>query len=391
MTSRPLAVKAPLGDLERLRELMGEAGLDAIVASSPESIYYLTGHYAADAMLDPSEATFAVIPRDPSLPTALTVSEALALQLEDFPAPLAEQLRFGQFFVSGSPLSGEPAADATVALVMLLDRAALLSGELGLELDRVPHATYERIRAALPASNIRDASTILQRLRRSKGHEELRRLRHATQAVELAISTALEEIQPGQRELDVDARMRQVLAEHGVEPTTVFVGAAERGALVFSWATNRGIARGDLIRIDLTASYGMYHADLSRNAAVGMATDEQRALYRASRQAMEAAISMVRAGVAVRDVLKAATKAAREAGIADFHRTFVGHGIGQLVHEKPWLVDSDAPIEAGDVLAVEAPYYVYGMGGFSPEDMLFVAEQHVERWTYAPDELPIVG
>jgi Xaa-Pro aminopeptidase len=43
------------------------------------------------------------------------------------------------------------------------------------------------------------------------------------------------------------------------------------------------------------------------------------------------------------------------------------------------------------VLAMEVPYDVHGLGGFSPEDILVVKEEGIELFSHAPAELPVVG
>jgi Xaa-Pro dipeptidase len=392
MTTQAVAAPTPLLDLERARQLLAESGVDAIVASSVANIYYLSGFLAFDVAMDPQVSSFAVLPRDPDGELAITVAVGALAQLRDFPSWATRVVPFGDFFISGMPpTSTPPVADAVSALADALEQGSLGGGRVGFELESLPAAVLERIRTALPSVQVVDASSLLRRLRSRKTPLEVERLRRATTAVEAAIATALAEIRAGLTELDVDRRVRELLVAADVQPTSVFVGAAERGAYVASWATDRPIRRGDLVRIDVTAAYGMYHADLSRNVAIGTATGEQRRLYAASRAAMEAAADAVAVGVPVGEIHAAAVAAGRAAGLADFRRHNVGHGLGLQVHEGPPLGPGDARIEPDSVISVEAPYYLHGSAGYSPEDTLFVSTAGIERWTTAPAELPVLG
>ncbi len=391
MTSHAVAAPAPLIDLERARRLLAESRLDAIVASSAPNIYYLSGFFAYDLIMDPRVQSFAVLPRDPDAELAVTVALGAAAQQHDFPSWAGRTVLFGEFFISGAPPTDTaPARDAVAALAVALEEQSLSVARVGFELDSLPAAVLERIRAALPRVEVVDASQVLRRLRLRKTPIEVERLRRATAGVEAAIDTALSEVAPGLTEAAVDRRLRELLVAAGVHPTSVFVGAGERGAYVASWATDRVIVRGDVLRVDVTASYGMYHADLSRNVAIGQASDDQRRLYAASRLAMEAAADAVAVGVSVGDIHAAAVAAGRAAGLSDFRRHNVGHGLGLQVHDAPALAPGGERIEPGAVLSVEAPYYVHGSAGYSPEDTLLVSDSGVERWTTAPDELPVL-
>jgi Xaa-Pro aminopeptidase len=151
------------------------------------------------------------------------------------------------------------------------------------------------------------------------------------------------------------------------------------------------VAAGDVLRLDVTATYGLYHSDLARAAVVGQSTPKEEAYYRAVRNALDVGIDKVRPNGAAADVFHATVEAVREAGFSDFQRTNVGHGLGLHVHEPPLLSPAGGEIPDSTVLAVEVPYYVYDAGAFTPEDVVVVSEQGVERLTRAPDQLPVIG
>ena len=75
----------------------------------------------------------------------------------------------------------------------------------------------------------------------------------------------------------------------------------------------------------------------------------------------------------MRDVVEVGIAAVREAGVPDYDRHHVGHGLGLDVYDFPVLTSAeDAPIEAGMVVSVELPYYELGFGGLQPEDPVVV-------------------
>jgi Xaa-Pro aminopeptidase len=66
-------------------------------------------------------------------------------------------------------------------------------------------------------------------------------------------------------------------------------------------------------------------------------------------------------------------EAVREAGLPDYDRHHVGHGIGLEPTEPPWFEPgSTMPLEMGMVVRVETPYYEPGRGGLHLKDTMLV-------------------
>jgi Xaa-Pro aminopeptidase len=94
----------------------------------------------------------------------------------------------------------------------------------------------------------------------------------------------------------------------------------------------------------------------------------------------------------VGDLFAAAVDTIRRAGLPEYRRHHVGHGIGLEMYEAPLLVEnSDARLEAGMVINVETPYYESGYGGFQVEDTVLVTENGGELLTAADRSLVAVG
>jgi Xaa-Pro aminopeptidase len=88
---------------------------------------------------------------------------------------------------------------------------------------------------------------------------------------------------------------------------------------------------------------------------------------------LEAAIGRIAPGVTAGDIHATAVSATREAGLPGFTRYHVGHGIGLEPYERPKLnAGNSTPLEAGDVLRVETPYYEHGWSGVSIKDTVLV-------------------
>ena len=391
MYSQRVPIETPPVDVERARALMEEAQIDALAATSLHSIYLLSGFFPDDFVGDVNQATVAVLPREENTEPALVLPAVEQLALKHFPIWQSRRHTFGSFWVSGAEKSLQGSEKTALpAVVSALKESGLGDRRIGVEMDYIAVPFYRALTEALPDIKIVDAAPVFDELRQIKTPVEIERLRKAAFALEKATHQALSEVVPGMTELDVGFRMRELLVRDSIELTSIFVGAGERGAEVYSWPTRREIKKGDVLRIDITGAYGMHHADISRNIAIGEARDEDFLFYRATQSAIEAAIEILRPGVTAAELYKAAVDKARSFGIEDYNRYHVGHGLGLQVHEAPILCNSEARVSSSCVLAIEAPYYKAGRAGYSPEDIVYVTDAGVERWTQSPSELPII-
>lgn len=119
----------------------------------------------------------------------------------------------------------------------------------------------------------------------------------------------------------------------------------------------RVLKDGDIIGIDFGIGKQGYCADSARTIMVGEVSPEKKKLVDTTREALNAAIDMCRIGNRIGDIGSAVQKYAEERGYSVV-RQFVGHGIGQRMHEEPAVPNFGAPNEGkrlkrGLVIAVE--------------------------------------
>lgn len=139
-------------------------------------------------------------------------------------------------------------------------------------------------------------------------------------------------------------------------PRTLCVSVNEE--VVHGIPSERKLKSGDLVSLDLGVKYEGYYADAARSWVVGKASPEVISLMRAARESFLAGMEAARGGEKRIGDLSRAIQEVIEARGFGVIRDYVGHGIGQQIHEEPQVPNFGRPgqgprLEAGLVLAVE--------------------------------------
>jgi methionyl aminopeptidase len=125
----------------------------------------------------------------------------------------------------------------------------------------------------------------------------------------------------------------------------------------------RRLNEGDVVSIDIGCIVDGWHADCARTWTIGDVPPEVRQLIDATKRGMEAGIAAACSGNHLGDIGHAIESIAHEFGYG-IVRPFVGHGIGQAMHEDPQVPNYGRPgsgmrIEAGMCFAIE-PMFTLG-------------------------------
>jgi methionyl aminopeptidase len=182
------------------------------------------------------------------------------------------------------------------------------------------------------------------------------------------------EIRPGVSTADLDAIASRMIRDAGAASSFLGYGsnppfpgvicASVNDEVVHGIpSTRRRLAEGDIVSIDVGCIVDGWHADCARTWRVGAVPDEVATLIDATRRGMEAGIAAAVAGNRLGDIGHAIESVAHEHGYG-IVRPFVGHGIGQAMHEEPQVPNYGRPgtgmlIEAGMCFAIE-PMFTLG-------------------------------
>lgn len=327
-------------DAQRLAAAMEEAGLDAIVAASPENVLYLSGVNILTQRLIPDRLAICVWPRD--------ASPAIIVCIHEEPQTRKDsriQNIYAYFEFEETPIE---------ALDRVLRSMGLESAKVGLEVRFLAALYYEELKTRLPNVTFAAADTLLSGLRAVKTPEEVALLEAVALLTDRAVGAAFESAHPGDSERAVAITIcRRLLEEGADELRPLMLGAGPNAAFIHQLPTAYRLAPGDICRLDVGALKKGYQSDLARIAVVAPSSAGQRDAYQKLWAVHEEVIAAIRPGITGAEVYATYSRAAGARGIFR-RRPHIGHGLGIGMHEAPLLTPSSGQrLEAGMVLCVE--------------------------------------
>jgi Xaa-Pro aminopeptidase len=253
-------------------------------------------------------------------------------------------------------------------------------------LSRVPAAFVDALRARLDVELV-DATEALALMRRTKSPLEADRLREAGRVTDAALELLHAEAAPGLTEKELAARLGYEMHRLGADwafPPCVIAGVDD--PIPIRNPTDRPLARGDTVMVDLGAAVGGYCGDASRTLVLGEPSPLQEEGWAIVTAAYEAALEACRPGVPCADVHRAAASVIERAGYPLAHR--IGHGIGLATSfEWPSLDSEEAPLAPGMTICIEPGIYAPGLGNMKLEDDVLITDSGHELLTTARRDL----
>jgi len=233
-------------------------------------------------------------------------------------------------------------------------------------------------------------SNLIWELRKVKDEEEVALMRKAGELTSEGIKTAYEALALGMKEYEVAAEIEYAMRKRGSDGTAfeTVVASGARSAFPHGGCSDREIREGDLVVVDVGATYKFYRSDMTRTLVAGKPSEKQKRLYETVKAAQEKAFEVMKPNVKARDVDAAARKMIEDAGYGECFVHGLGHGVGLEVHEPPTLNPSSKETLAfGNVVTDEPGIYLVGYGGVRIEDTVLVQKKGAEKLTNAPYSL----
>jgi len=189
-------------------------------------------------------------------------------------------------------------------------------------------------------------------------------MREAGRLAAGALQAVRAAVKPGITTDELDQIAHQFIVKNGAKPT--FLGyrgypkticASVNEEVVHGIPGRRVLKEGDIIGVDVGATWKGFVGDTAATFPVGDVPEESRRLIEVTRDSLQRAIAAARVGARLGDISWAVQSAAEDKGFSVV-RDFVGHGVGRQMHEEPAVPNfgeagTGMRLAAGLVIAIE--------------------------------------
>ena len=190
------------------------------------------------------------------------------------------------------------------------------------------------------------------------------KMRHAGKTVANVLEALEKAAAPGVTLKELDELAAEMILAAGC--TSSFLGyhgypaticTSPNHVIVHGIPDESALKEGDILSVDVGAIFEGYHGDAARTLAIGQIPEESQRLLRVTEEAMMAGIAQVADGARVGDISAAVQKVAEGGGFSVV-REYVGHGIGEQMHEEPQIPNFGEPgkgvrLKEGMALCIE--------------------------------------
>lgn len=350
-------------NVDRLRAVLAEKEIPAIVISGMPAVYWLTGFTGSfgSAVVTLDDGVFLTDSRY----TLQAREQCTDLPTESFRNPTKAE-EFLKQHVERFGLK-KIAFDKNSVTVGLLEKWT----------EQMDDVEFEPVEDPI------------DELRMIKSPAELEKMRVVCQLADAAVGHLIGLIQPGVSERELLWALEDFLRPHGA--TLAFapiIAGGPNSARPHGSPGDRGFEPGDFITFDLGACIDGYNSDITRTVVLGKASGRQREVYEHLLKAQVACIEAMKPGARGTEVDALARTILDEKDLGQHFGHGLGHGLGALVHDTGRLSPViDFEIKAGQIWTIEPGVYIEGFGGMRIEDDIVITADGCEVLTSFPKEL----
>lgn len=356
--------------LTALKELMRHESLDAIVLPPGGELGWLIGY--DNEPIDQNAAL--VVTADDSPPT-------LVISVLEYQADLMRP-----------DVCRAASYAASVRFVpSILEALAMENGVIGVG-DRLWAKTLRPLQDARPGCAWPLASTVIDRLRRTKDEAEI----DALAAVAAAVDRTVVELQTGvirlrgRTETAVAQDIRASMLRHGHETIDFILVAAGPNAAVGHHTPDETVIGDGPVLFDIGGKLNGYSSDTTRCVCLGQPSERLQRAYDALREAQLLAQAAARPGITGTDLDAVARDFLVAAGYPPYPHC-LSHGIGRDCHEAPKAGPAcPDPIQVGDAISIEPGIYVAGEYGLRLENIVIITDGECRVLNRTDDRLVVV-
>ncbi|MBC7959895.1 MAG: aminopeptidase P family protein [Vallitaleaceae bacterium] len=349
--------------IEKLLEVMGKRGLDAIIVYGEMNRRYLSGFTGSSGYL--------------------YISRNKRVFLTDF--RYMEQ--------GGKQCVGYEVIDhSALGVIKALHSFAASEGakRIGFEANIITFDQYKELSDEFSGIELVPATDMIEEIRMIKDESELALIRQAAKIADSAFTHILPYLKVGVSEIDIALELEFFMKKQGADKLSfdTIIASGNNSSLPHAHPTNKKIESGDFVTMDFGCLYEGYCSDMTRTVVVGKASEKQKLIYNTVLQAHEAALAILKAGLEGNVVDRVARDIIDAAGYKENFGHGLGHSLGLEVHENPRLSPKGfTMLQPNMMVTVEPGIYIPNFGGVRIEDLVCVTASGYDNFTHSDKSL----
>lgn len=292
---------------------------------------------------------------------------------------------------------------------------------IGLELATASYSKVERLRRIFPQSELADASSVMSAARAVKTAEELEKIRisgikqdHVYRKIPTLYTEGMTDVEL-QVEIERESRLEGCLGQFRINGDdmelymgNILVGDNADVPTPYDFAmggegmdpslpvgcNGTVIKPGNSVMVDVNGNYTGYMTDMTRTYYVEEIGDLARKAHECSIAICRRLAELGRPGTEAKSLYEEAEKMAREAGLHEYfmgHRQkagFVGHGVGIEINELPVIAPRSRDIlQENNIIALEPKFVIPKTGAVGIENTYVVTRDGLKPLTNTPEGL----
>jgi Xaa-Pro aminopeptidase len=361
----------------RLQEALAQSGLDALLFFKAEAVRYITDFYVKGfrPFMEPEYVVLVAKGKPPAV-GYISGSDDIRIRVK---SDIADARKL------------PPVADWAKTIGEMIADYGLAAARIGTDL--MPFMVHEGLKRQFPRLELSNAGAIWSKLTAIKHPREIELIREAVRVADIGAKAAMDAVRPGVSEHAVSAEAVYAMRKSGseFEPFIPLVASGFNTSMFERVATEKTIHSGEMVILDIGAVVRGYTGDLGRTVICGDPAPEQKAIYKATRLALEEAKKMVRPGVTCHAIDARARDVIRDAGWGKYlYSSNTGHQLGYGLHGDPLVHRNvDFVVVENMVMCLEPRIVLHDrpdVGGAHLEDVVVVTQNGFEQINTTPHD-----
>lgn len=182
-----------------------------------------------------------------------------------------------------------------------------------------------------------------------KNEREISVMRRACKITAAARALAGEMVRPGVTTKEIDKAVHDFIVSQGATPSFLHYNGYPASAcisvnntVIHGIPDGRRLQEGDIVSIDVGAKWGGFHGDCAATFACGAISADAQKLIDVTKQSFFEGVKFARQGFRISDISHAVQSYVEVNGFSVV-RAFIGHGVGEHLHEEPEVPNFGRP------------------------------------------------